>query len=200
MFGRSPCGQRNAQCFSPSGQTLVAAEAVLFSSETALIAVCQKDHHTLSQLVPVPCVTYQCTRYCCERTSCPLKLSFARTIDTFQGQTAGPTEPGKPPHDVERVILDPGSRAFEARGKTGLSYTMISRGTTLGHLDDNGKRMDSAIYFYDFGLGVADLPLSATRLAELRGPVGHPNKPYNAVVRRDNWVDISSHIRIPAAG
>jgi hypothetical protein len=66
---------------------------------------------------------------------------------------------------------------------------MISRGTTLGHLDDNGKRMDSAIYFYDFGLGVADLPLSATRLAELRGPVGHPNKPYNAVVRRDNWVE-----------
>jgi hypothetical protein len=66
---------------------------------------------------------------------------------------------------------------------------MISRGTTLGHLDDDGKRMNSAIYFYDFGLGVADLPLSATRLAELRGPVGNPNKPYNAIVRRDNWVN-----------
>lgn len=115
-------------------------------------------------------------------------MSFARTIDTFQGQTAGPTEPRRPPHDVECVILDPGTRAFEARGKTGIAYTMISRGTTIGTLDDRGTRMNSAIYFHDFGLGISGIPLSANRLAELRGPVGSPDKPYNAILRRDRWV------------
>lgn len=118
-----------------------------------------------------------------------MKLSFARTIDTFQGQTAGPTEPGKPPHDVECVILDPGSRAFEARGKLGISYCMISRGTTIGELDANGKRMNSAFFFHDFGLGVSGIPLSAHRLAELRGPVGSPEKPYRAIISRDRWVE-----------
>jgi hypothetical protein len=118
-----------------------------------------------------------------------LKLSFARTIDTFQGQTAGYTMPGKPPNDVERVILDPGSRAFEARGKTGIAYCMLGRGTTLGDLDSQGKRMNSAIHFHDFGLGVSGTALTANRLAELRGPVGKPDKPYNAIIRRDRWVD-----------
>jgi hypothetical protein len=49
--------------------------------------------------------------------------------------------------------------------------------------------MDSAIHFHDFGLGVSGMPLSATRMSELRGPVGSPNKPYNAIIRRDKWVD-----------
>lgn len=139
--------------------------------------------------VPIPCINYQCSRFCCDRTSCPLKLSFARTIDTFQGQTAGPKEEGKPPNDVERVILDPGSRAFEARGKTGIAYCMIGRGTTMGELDSEGKRMNSAFYFHDFGLGLSGTALTATRLAELRGPVGNPHKPYSAIIRRDRWAN-----------
>jgi hypothetical protein len=100
-----------------------------------------------------------------------------------------PQEQGKPPNDVERIILDPGSRAFEARGKTGISYCMLSRGTTIGSLDLHGKRMNSAIYFHDFGLGIAGTALSATRLAELRGPVGNPDKAYSAIIHRDRWVD-----------
>jgi hypothetical protein len=123
-----------------------------------------------------------------------LKLSFGRTADTFQGQNAGPKEEGKPPNDVERVILDFGSRAFEARGKTGIAYCMLGRGTTIGDLDAEGKRMNSAIYFHDFGLGISGTALTAARLAELRGPVGNPHKPYSAIVRRERWVNhLESH-------
>jgi hypothetical protein len=75
---------------------------------------------------------------CCERTFCPLKLSFAKTIDTFQGQNAGPVDEGNPPpNPVKTVICDPGFREFEAQ-KPGLFYSIISRGTMMGILE-NGK-------------------------------------------------------------
>jgi hypothetical protein len=44
---------------------------------------------------------------------------------------------GKPPNPVKTVIFDPGSREFEAR-KPGLFYSIISRGTMMGTLQ-NGK-------------------------------------------------------------
>jgi hypothetical protein len=66
---------------------------------------------------------------------------------------------------------------------------MIGRGTTMGELDSEGKRMNSAFYFHDFGLGLSGTALTATRLAELRGPVGNPHKPYSAIIRRDRWAN-----------
>jgi hypothetical protein len=44
---------------------------------------------------------------------------------------------GKPPNPVKTIICDPGSREFEAQ-KAGLFYSIISRGTTMGILE-NGK-------------------------------------------------------------
>jgi hypothetical protein len=120
-------------------------------------------------------------------TFCPLKLSFARTIDTFQGQTAGPSQPGKPPNDVERIIIDPGDRSFEARGKLGIFFTQFSRGSTIGKLV-NGKRMGSALYFHDFGLGKGGV-LTASRIAKLRGPLDKPDVTYRAIRKRDKWID-----------
>jgi hypothetical protein len=96
------------------------------------------------------------------RTFCPLKLSFAKTIDTFQGQTAGPVDEGKPPNPVKTVICDPGLREFEAQ-KPGLFYSIISRGTKMGTLE-NGKRSGSAIYFYDYGFGSVMTPAQINKL------------------------------------
>ena len=93
--------------------------------------------------VPIPPVTIRCNRKCCERAFVPLDLSFARTIHTFQGLQAGPTPPGKPKqHMYECVICHPDNKSVEAT-HTGLLYTAISRGTTLG--DPNG--LNSAVYF-----------------------------------------------------
>jgi hypothetical protein len=80
------------------------------------------------QHVPIPSITNRCRFGCCERTFCPLKLSFAKTIGAFQGQNAGPVDEGKPPNPVKTIICDPGSREFEAQ-KPGLFYSIISRGT-----------------------------------------------------------------------
>ena len=65
--------------------------------------------HINFQLVPIPCVTHRCNNDCCTRLLVPLSLAFAKTIDTFQGQNAGPVDPGKPPNPIQRVICDPGS-------------------------------------------------------------------------------------------
>jgi hypothetical protein len=85
------------------------------------------------QQVPIPTITNRCRFGCCERTFCHLKLSFAKTIDIFQGQNAGPLDVGKPPNPVKTVICDPGSREFEAPNPE-LFYSIISRGATMGTL------------------------------------------------------------------
>ena len=118
------------------------------------------------QHVPIPVICRCCNHMCCEREFLPLQLSFAKTIDTFQGLNAGPVDVGKPPNTVQRLTCDPGSRQFEASKKPGLFYTMCSRGTTIGHLSQDGLRYDSSIYFYDFGCGKA--PLSTDRITDLR--------------------------------
>jgi hypothetical protein len=127
-------------------------------------------------------ITNRCRFGCCERLFCPLKLSFAKTIDTYQGQNAGPVDAGRAPNAVKRIICDPGSRNFEAR-KPGLFFTIMSRATTAGTLVD-GKRLDSAFYFYDFGFGHTMTPDRIINLRE--SPKTH--QPYAAVVKRDAWV------------
>jgi hypothetical protein len=133
--------------------------------------------------VPVPMITNSCPSRCCERLFCPLKLSFGKTIDTFQGQNAGPVADGKPPNPVQRIICDPGARSFEGR-KSGLFYTIISRATTTGTLV-NGKRLDSAIYFYDYGLNSL---MTVSRIINLRKSLDK-NVEYKCISKRDKWVE-----------
>ena len=108
-----------------------------------------KDH---PHLVPIVPVTVMCNKHCCcTRKFLPLALSFGRTVHTFQGQNAGIVDPGRPPNPVQRIICDPGTRAFEATN-IGLFYTILSRATTLGTFQDttqsNQKISDSAVYFF----------------------------------------------------
>lgn len=93
---------------------------------------------------------------------------------------------GKPPNPVKTVICDPGSREFEAR-KPGLFYSIISRGTTMGTLE-NGKRSGSAIYFYDYGFGSVMTP---ARITNLRVSL-KTNQTYVTIRKRDKWV---SHLQ-----
>ena len=93
--------------------------------------------------IPIPPCETRCKHGCCTRTNIPLDLSFARTIHTFQGLQAGPTKEGKrKEHMYEHIICDPHDKSVETT-QTGMFYTAVSRGTTLG--DNNG--LNSAIYF-----------------------------------------------------
>ena len=143
-------------------------------------------NYTFHQHVPIPCVVTRCDNHCCERTFCPLVLSFAKTIDTFQGLNAGPVDPGKPPNAVQRIICDPGSRQFETSNKPGLFYTIISRATTLGSVSQDGLRHNSAIYFYDFGYGKG--PLTVERVENLRCSP-QTRQPYRRIKARDKWMN-----------
>ena len=72
-----------------------------------------------------------------------MRLAFAQTIHTFQGQNAGPVEPGQAPNAVQKLVCDPGTRRFEGNC-IGLFYTLLSRVTTFGNPLD---KFSSAIYF-----------------------------------------------------
>ena len=92
--------------------------------------------------IPIPMCESSCRYHCCLRRFCPLDLCFARTIHKFQGLQAGPPIDGKQQHLYHSVVIDPDIKSFE-QTHSGLFYTAISRGTTLG--DDSGLR--SAVYF-----------------------------------------------------
>ena len=92
--------------------------------------------------VPIPMCSSACKYKCCERTYCPLDLCFARTIHKFQGLEAGPPVDGVQKHMCHSVIVDPDEKDIEST-HTGLFYTAVSRGTTLG--DPDG--LNSAVYF-----------------------------------------------------
>ena len=93
-------------------------------------------------MVPIPVLGLKCNRGCCERTSVPLTLAYARTIHRFQGLSAGPVDEGKIANPCECTVCDPDKNSAEGRA-LGLLCTAVSRATTLG--DDSG--LDSAIYF-----------------------------------------------------
>ena len=102
------------------------------------------------QTVPIPMVTMLCKNKCCKATHCPLTLSFAKTLHTFQGQSAGPVNQGQQPNAVDRVFVDPGDKKFES-GNPGLLYMAVSRATTLGEgtsrAANSSPNLNSAIYF-----------------------------------------------------
>lgn len=95
--------------------------------------------------VPIYPVETPCTKrpFCCMRKSIPLTLAYGKTGHSFQGQTVGPVDAGRPENIIKRVIIDPGTKRFEGNNP-GLLYTMLARGTTLGTFDD---KFSSAIYF-----------------------------------------------------
>ena len=95
-------------------------------------------------VVPIAPIMVPCNKsFCCSRTYIPLRLAFAQTIHTFQGQNAGPVEPGQTPNAVQKLVCDPGTRRFEGLC-VGMFYTLLSRVTTLGNPHD---KFSSAIYF-----------------------------------------------------
>ena len=94
--------------------------------------------------IPIPPIKMPCKfRNCCFRTYLPLRLAYAQTLHTFQGQNAGPTTQGQPPNSISCIICDPGTRLFESNC-VGLFYTLLSRITTLGNDKD---KFSSTIYF-----------------------------------------------------
>jgi hypothetical protein len=71
--------------------------------------------------IPVPTIT----TYRPNQTYCPLQLSYGRTIHTFQGFQAGPTQ------NITRIVCHPGTTRHEGLFP-GLFYTALSRATTIG--------------------------------------------------------------------
>jgi len=104
---------------------------------------------------------------------CPLSLSFARTIHTYQGQSAGPTN-DKCNNPIQRIICDVGTTRFESQN-IGLFYTALSRATTIGSEEKN--RTDSAIYFTQ--------SLDKQRLDRLITKSN--NTQYDMIEKRDRW-------------
>ena len=82
---------------------------------------------------------YRCDRNCCICSFVPLEVSYARTIHTFQGFTAGLVDEGKIPNCI---VCDPDEKKLKENHLV-YFYTALSCGTTLG--DDEG--IDSAVYF-----------------------------------------------------
>ena len=81
--------------------------------------------------MPIPVYTARCKYNCgCERLYIPLTLAFGKTIHSFQGQNVGPTQPGQPKNMIQSIVVDPGTRSFEA-ALSGLFYSVLSRVITL---------------------------------------------------------------------
>ena len=94
--------------------------------------------------MPIVPVSVMCNKNCCcTHLFLPLTLSFGRTVHTYQGQNAGPVDPGRPPNPVQRIIYDPGTRSFEAKS-IGLFYAILSRATTIGPFSSSSAASASA--------------------------------------------------------
>ena len=112
-----------------------------------------------------------------------MQLSYARTIHTFQGSSAGPTLPGQQENAIKRLIFNPGTRDFELKNP-GLFYSLMSKGTTLGK---EGEQLSSAIYFDGINMNPARI-LNITKTKQ-----GYDCK---KVAMRKMWVeyqDSNSH-------
>ena len=128
------------------------------------------------KLVPVPVLENWCKWNCCTRKFMPLQLAFAKTCHTFQGQNVGPVQKGQPPNSFEKIIADPGTKAFEGTNP-GLFYSIASRGTTLGEEQD---LMSSSVYF-------TGKNMNNDRITNLA--INAKGRTYKKVERRQEWVD-----------
>ena len=137
------------------------------------------------KIVPIVPISVHCDKGigCCEKLYIPLRIAWAKTIHTFQGATVGPEQKGQVPNAVQRIICDVGTKAFEGHN-VGLFYTILSRVTSLGTIDDKAS---SAIYFIGDNLNpgrITDLLLTDKR------------KLYKKAEKRIHWVtylDANSH-------
>ena len=140
----------------------------------------------LVPIVPItrPCKNHNCG---CDRTFLPVKLCFAKTCHTFQGQNAGPVAKNQPPNAVQRIICHPGSRAFEGQN-VGLFYTILSRATTLGDCDESTpphqRFKNSAIYFIGQNM-------NKSRIRNIT--LQNNGRPFANVIKRDRWVRFLRH-------
>jgi len=142
------------------------------------------NHHPTieQQVVPIPMVTMLCKNKCCKATYCPLTLSFAKTLHTFQGQSAGPVNQGQQPNAVDRIVVDPGDKQFES-GNPGLLYMAVSRATTIGDTASASQtaaaHLNSAIYFTGHNM-------TAHRVTNLK--LKKNGEEYEKVQLRNKWV------------
>jgi hypothetical protein len=127
------------------------------------------------KLVPITPRTIFCRYMCCQQTLLPLTLAYARTIHSFQGCNAGPSQPGQQQNDVQRIIVDPGTKQFEGHNP-GLFYTALSRITTMG---DPADKSTSAIFFTGSNM-------TSSRIMNITK--GSHNKFFKTVLKRDKWV------------
>ena len=75
----------------------------------------------------VPIVTHvaRCKYNCgCTQAYVPLTLAFGKTIHSFQGYNVGPTKEGQPDNPIQSIVVDPGTRAFEAKAP-GLFFWLV---------------------------------------------------------------------------
>ena len=114
---------------------------------------------------------------CCERKYLPLRLAFALTVHRCQGLSAGKSKPGQPRNAIQRMVLDVGSRGFEALCP-GAAYTGISRATTLGE----DTIMNSALFFIGDNLNNSRL-INMSQYAKQK-------KTLLRIRRRNNWTEI----------
>jgi hypothetical protein len=126
-------------------------------------------------VIPIVPLTKICPSRCCKQTFIPLKLCFAKTIHTFQGSNAGPVAHGQQQNPIQRLVIDLGTRQFEGNNP-GLTYTALSRATTLGDPDDI---MTSALYF--------DGTLTPDRLTNITTRMDNKGL-YKKVLLRHQWV------------
>ena len=127
------------------------------------------------KLVPITPRTLFCRYMCCQQTLLPLTLAYARTIHSFQGCNAGPCWPGQQENDIQRIIVDPGTRQFEGQNP-GLFYTALSRITTMG---DPVDKSTSAIFFTGSNM-------TPNRIMNITKNCY--NKFFQTVLKRDKWV------------
>jgi hypothetical protein len=131
----------------------------------------------MPRVIPIVPITQYCNKnFCCRRKYLPLALAFGKTAHTFQGTTVGPAPPGKPKNPIQKIIIDPGSRAFEGKN-VGLLYQLLGRPTTIGTEDD---KFSSAMYFTGSNFNrerITNLTMDAN------------NKPFKKAVLRKRWVD-----------
>jgi len=114
--------------------------------------------------VPIPTIT----TYKPSQIYCPLQLSYARTIHTFQGYQAGPMQ------NIKKIVCDAGTAKHEALFP-GLFYTALSRATTIGTADDRSK---SAIFFMN---------ITSDRLERLTS--NSQNQKYTMIQKREKWTN-----------
>ena len=122
----------------------------------------------------IPMETF-CNFKCCTRRYVPLIVAYGKTIHTFQGQNVGPVNEGQQQNSIKRILVDPGTRSFEALS-AGLFYSLLSRVSTLGNQTD---KLSSAIYFTGSNM-------SESRIQNII--LKKDNQIYETVKRRKTWV------------